>query len=86
MFAFKSLVPVLVELFLYVPVLVVVDAESGGAAEERVVHEDVGGKVVGVRVPQAARTHPYALAPLLADHHLDHDLWQQLQILIDQMG
>ena len=57
-----------------VPVLVVVDAECGGAAEEGVVHEDVGGEVVGVRVPEAARAHPHALAALLADHHLDHDL------------
>ena len=54
--------------------LVVVDAEGGGAAEEGVVHEDVGGVVVGVRVPEAPRPHPDALAALLADHDLNHQL------------
>ena len=38
-------------------VLVVVEAEYGGAAEEAVVHVDVAGVVVRVRVPQTAGTH-----------------------------
>ena len=59
--------------------LVVVDAERGRAAEERVVHEDIGGEVVSVRVPEATRPHAHALAALLADHHLHHDL-QRLRV------
>ena len=42
-----------------VGVLVVVEAEDGGAAEEGVVHVDVAGVVVGVGVPQAPGAHPH---------------------------
>ena len=53
---------------------VVIDAEGGSAAEQGVVHEDVGGVVVGVGVPEAAGSHPDAFAALLAEHNLNNDL------------
>jgi hypothetical protein len=38
--------------------LVIVEAEDGGTAKEAVVHIDVAGVVVRIRIPQAPRPHP----------------------------
>jgi hypothetical protein len=54
--------------------LVVVDAKGGGATEEGVVDEDVGGEVVGVRVPQAASAHANAFSALLAEYNFHYNL------------
>ena len=56
------------------PHSIIIKTKYSSAAEQGVVHVDIAGIVVGVRVPEAARAHPDPLAPLLADDHLHHDL------------
>ena len=54
--------------------LIVIKTKDGCAAKQRVVHVNITGIIVSVRVPQAPGAHPHALAPLLPYHDLDHDL------------
>jgi hypothetical protein len=54
--------------------LVIVNSKCRGATEERVVHEDVWGVVVGVRVPQTSSAHTNAFATLLSEYNFDDDL------------
>ena len=54
--------------------LVEVDSERSRHAEQVVVLENLLRVAVGVVIPETPRPHPNALAPLLANHNLDHEL------------
>ena len=54
--------------------LVVVDAEGSGAAEQGVVHENVRGVIVGVRIPEATCAHSNTFTALFTKNDLNNDL------------
>ena len=54
--------------------LVIVEAEHGGATEERIIHIDITGVVISVGVPQTPGAHPHSLPSLLSNDDLHHDL------------
>ena len=59
--------------------------EGGRDAEESLVDEGLLSEVVRVGVPEASRAHVHALAALLPDHHLHHDLVALPLLLLERL-
>ena len=67
--------------------LIIVETKDGGTAEQRIIHVDITGIVVCVRVPQTSGSHPDPLSSLFSDDDLDHNLvsvvTQSLHLALD---